>query len=140
MENCYHGGWPEEENWAQCHAPLNNESSYLVPWPVPPHVSASTKFQFHGLPSWSMPIEGVADDGGGASASSSKSHSQAEKRRRDRINAQLATLRKLIPKSDKVNKNSLSQKHTHITQRCTLSLSQVNFHFQLVVSACHSNK
>lgn len=37
----------------------------------------------------------------------SKSHSQAEKRRRDRINAQLATLRKLIPKSDKMDKAAL---------------------------------
>ncbi|KAF3971377.1 hypothetical protein ACB098_06G140400 [Castanea mollissima] len=131
MENCYHGGWPEEENWAQCHAPLNNESSYLVPWPAPPHVSASTRFQFHGLPSWSMPIEGVADDGGGATASSSKSHSQAEKRRRDRINAQLATLRKLIPKSDKMDKaallgtvidhvKDLKRKANEVSKACTL--------------------
>ncbi|XP_052186428.1 transcription factor bHLH51 [Diospyros lotus] len=40
-------------------------------------------------------------------ASGSKSHSQAEKRRRDRINAQLSTLRKLIPKSDKMDKAAL---------------------------------
>ena len=39
---------------------------------------------------------------GSGSASASRSHSEAEKRRRDRINARLATLRKLIPKSEKV--------------------------------------
>ncbi|XLT09097.1 hypothetical protein HN51_054890 [Arachis hypogaea] len=38
---------------------------------------------------------------GDRAVSASKSHSQAEKRRRDRINAQLTSLRKLIPKSDK---------------------------------------
>ncbi|KAL4287281.1 hypothetical protein AHAS_Ahas19G0170500 [Arachis hypogaea] len=41
---------------------------------------------------------------GDRAVSASKSHSQAEKRRRDRINAQLTSLRKLIPKSDKCNK------------------------------------
>lgn len=48
---------------------------------------------------------GVAED---RSATASRSHSEAEKRRRDRINAQLATLRKLIPKSEKVLSLSLS--------------------------------
>ncbi|XP_059457698.1 transcription factor bHLH51 [Corylus avellana] len=103
MENCYYSAWPEgEENWAHA-AVLNDESPYLVPWPLPPHVSASTssRFQFHGFPSEGG---GVAEDGG---ATPSKSHSQAEKRRRDRINAQLATLRKLIPKSDKMDKAAL---------------------------------
>lgn len=62
--------------------------------------SSSTEFRFDGFPSFSAPAEGIiAED---RAASASKSHSQAEKRRRDRINAQLATLRKLIPKSDKV--------------------------------------
>ncbi|GAA0148010.1 basic helix-loop-helix transcription factor [Lithospermum erythrorhizon] len=37
-------------------------------------------------------------------SSASRSHSEAEKRRRDRINAQLATLRKLIPNSEKMDK------------------------------------
>ncbi|VFQ99484.1 unnamed protein product [Cuscuta campestris] len=45
--------------------------------------------------------------GGGGSKTASKSHSQAEKRRRDRINAQLATLRKLIPMSHKMDKAAL---------------------------------
>ncbi|GER50946.1 basic helix-loop-helix (bHLH) DNA-bindingsuperfamily protein [Striga asiatica] len=43
----------------------------------------------------------------GGSAGSSRSHSEAEKRRRDRINAQLATLRKLIPESEKMDKAAL---------------------------------
>lgn len=108
MENCYYSsGCPEgEENWA--HPALNDESPYLVPWPLPPHVSAassSTRFEFHGFPTEGG-AGGLAEDHGGATAS--KSHSQAEKRRRDRINAQLATLRKLIPKSDKVKMKNLS--------------------------------
>ncbi|KAL8137483.1 hypothetical protein V2J09_003484 [Rumex salicifolius] len=48
---------------------------------------------------WSVPSADVA--------SSSKSHSQAEKRRRDRINAQLARLRNLIPRSEKMDKAAL---------------------------------
>ncbi|XP_030540494.1 transcription factor bHLH51 [Rhodamnia argentea] len=63
---------------------------------------------------WLIPIGGrvEVDDratsaSASASASVSKSHSQAEKRRRDRINAQLATLRKLIPKSEKMDKAAL---------------------------------
>ncbi|CAO2817071.1 unnamed protein product [Amaranthus hypochondriacus] len=46
-----------------------------------------------------------------ASASaSSQSHRQAEKRRRDRINAQLSRLRRLIPKSDKMDKAALLER------------------------------
>ncbi|XP_041995596.1 transcription factor bHLH51-like [Salvia splendens] len=42
-----------------------------------------------------------------ASTSAPKSHSEVEKRRRDRINAQLSTLRKLIPKFEKMDKAAL---------------------------------
>lgn len=45
-------------------------------------------------------VDGAMDDGKVGSAS--KNHSEAEKRRRDRINAHLATLRKLISTSEKV--------------------------------------
>ncbi|KAJ7963945.1 Transcription factor [Quillaja saponaria] len=73
--------------------------------PIMPHVSeASSSLQFYNFPSWSIPVEGAAED---RAASASNSHSQAEKRRRDRINAQLATLRELIPKSDKMDKAAL---------------------------------
>ncbi|CAN0909758.1 Transcription factor bHLH51 [Linum grandiflorum] len=53
---------------------------------------------------YSFPVQESAED---KAASSSRSHSQAEKRRRDRINAQLTSLRKLIPKSDKMDKAAL---------------------------------
>ncbi|EXC04712.1 hypothetical protein L484_009905 [Morus notabilis] len=102
MENFCHQysspNQPKEANFS--------ESSLLVPWHIPSHqyVSTSTAFQFCGLPSLSLPIDNHAED---KAMAASKSHSQAEKRRRDRINAQLATLRKLIPKSDKMDKAAL---------------------------------
>lgn len=99
MENCYLSSWPEGENWAEFNATPSNESSFTVPLPIEPRFSASSSVQCQGFPSWVVPIEGVAED---RATVVSKSHSQAEKRRRDRINAQLAALRKLIPKSDKV--------------------------------------
>ncbi|KAL8199796.1 hypothetical protein R6Q57_013364 [Mikania cordata] len=43
----------------------------------------------------------------GKVGSASKNHSEAEKRRRDRINAHLATLRKLVSNSDKMDKATL---------------------------------
>ena len=99
MENCLFSGWPQEEaDCSQC-----DTAAPVLPWLPPPHASAS--FQFHGFPSWSVPVERISgedDRSEERTATASKSHSQAEKRRRDRINAQLATLRKLIPKSEKV--------------------------------------
>lgn len=85
----------------------HESSSFQIPWP---HDSSNstTPFQFCGgfQPSWSSTADqGLAEQDRAASAS--KSHSQAEKRRRDRINAQLATLRKLIPMSDKMDKAAL---------------------------------
>ncbi|XLS50934.1 hypothetical protein HN51_011611, partial [Arachis hypogaea] len=70
-----------------------------VPTQIVSHAydSAFASFQFQ-YP-WPLAFEGFPED---RAASASKSHSQAEKRRRDRINAQFATLRKLIPKSDKI--------------------------------------
>ncbi|EOY17729.1 Myc-type [Theobroma cacao] len=104
MENCYLSSWPEGENWAEFNATPSNESSFTVPLPIEPRFSASSSVQCQGFPSWVVPIEGVAED---RATVVSKSHSQAEKRRRDRINAQLAALRKLIPKSDKMDKAAL---------------------------------
>ena len=99
MENCYHSSRPEAENWADFNAMPSNESSFIVPWPIEPYFPTSSSVKCRGFPSWAAPIEGVAED---RATTVSKSHSQAEKRRRDRINAQLVALRKLIPKSDKV--------------------------------------
>lgn len=74
------------------------ETSILHPWFLPP----SDTLPFHGYQdSSSLPF------GEDRSLSASRSHSQAEKRRRDRINTQMAALRKLVPKSDKMDKAAL---------------------------------
>ncbi|QCD98609.1 transcription factor bHLH51-like [Vigna unguiculata] len=101
MENYYDSGWHMGTTWAQC---SDHSSSFAVPTQILPHVTDSASLQFGEFHSWPLPIEGAAED---RAMSASKSHSQAEKRRRDRINAQLATLRKLIPKSDKMDKAAL---------------------------------
>ncbi|KAF4350814.1 hypothetical protein G4B88_002143 [Cannabis sativa] len=123
MENLYHqqhqyssSPQPNGENFSQYN---KNDESFLVPyWHLPlddehhnNHVLAtSSAFQFCGFPSSSSSSTFPNDSSFGPedkAAAASKSHSQAEKRRRDRINAQLTTLRKLIPKSDKMDKAAL---------------------------------
>nr|ASZ85190.1 transcription factor bHLH131 [Selenicereus monacanthus] len=77
---------------------------------------AGNGLRFEGKPSstsWaSMHQEqgGFAEDHRGVASSAYNSHRQAEKRRRDRINAQLARLRKLIPKSEKMDKAALLER------------------------------
>nr|DAD28064.1 TPA_asm: hypothetical protein HUJ06_029532 [Nelumbo nucifera] len=100
MERCYLPALPEEACLLQYHA--LNVGPFLLRWPppsplMPPHDSAS--FPVHGLPPSSLFMEEIAQD---RATAASKSHSQAEKRRRERINSHLTTLRKLIPRSDKV--------------------------------------
>ncbi|KAE9614987.1 hypothetical protein Lal_00048440 [Lupinus albus] len=106
MESYYNSGWPLCTNWTQntqCNsAPNSDQSPLLVPTQTMPH--ASDFLQSSEYLSWPLPIEEAAEH---RAASASNNHSQAEKRRRDRINAQLATLRKLIPKSDKMDKAAL---------------------------------
>lgn len=103
MENSYYSGWPHCTNLTHCNsAPNSDQSPFPVPTQILPH--ASDSLQFGEIPSWPLPFEGSEED---RAVSASKSHRQAEKRRRDRINAQLATLRKLIPKSDKMDKAAL---------------------------------
>ncbi|KZV50821.1 hypothetical protein F511_09879 [Dorcoceras hygrometricum] len=88
MANCY---WSEEY------------SAWLP-------ISEAAALQYHCYPPASAvqrrmpPPEDAVED---RAATASRSHSEAEKRRRDRINAQFSTLRKLIPKSEKVHS------HTH---------------------------
>lgn len=109
MENYF---WSEEaptEAWhylepevAAVNEDIGSISSLEFPCnclPLPPDGS---NLYMHGYSLSHLPtsFQGVKEDR--STASASKSHSQAEKRRRDRINAHLATLRKLIPKSDKV--------------------------------------
>ncbi|KAG6760085.1 hypothetical protein POTOM_036586 [Populus tomentosa] len=105
MEDHYSPCWPAaaaaEANWVQTSAAVYDESLLV---PCPSQASASANFQVYGFPPWSVPLQEASED---KAASSSKSHSQAEKRRRDRINAQLGILRKLIPKSEKMDKAAL---------------------------------
>ncbi|MFS7949823.1 putative transcription factor bHLH family [Helianthus anomalus] len=64
----------------------------------------------------------------GKVGSASKNHSEAEKRRRDRINAHLATLRKLVCNSDKMDKATLLGKvieHLKEQKSTTMELSKV---------------
>ncbi|KAH7853814.1 hypothetical protein Vadar_006880 [Vaccinium darrowii] len=110
------------ENWDQCQMTgvSKDTSSSVVPWP--PCAESISSFQCHS----DNPFGGVQEDGSGASAS--RNHSQAEKRRRDRINAQLATLRKLIPKSDKMDKAALLGsvvEHVKELKREALEVSKV---------------
>ncbi|KAI3751273.1 hypothetical protein L2E82_22321 [Cichorium intybus] len=68
---------------------------------------------------------GEWEDGKG---SSSKNHSETEKRRRDRINAHLATLRKFVSNSDKMDKATLLGKvveHVKTLKLETMELSKV---------------
>ncbi|KAK4277810.1 hypothetical protein QN277_015748 [Acacia crassicarpa] len=113
MENFYYSSSGSSSCWWPVQATnssSNNNNNNNVPSPfsvhqtqlLPHQISDSCSVQFcdqflhHPWP----PEEDKA-------SSASKSHSQAEKRRRDRINAQLASLRKLIPKSDKMDKAAL---------------------------------
>lgn len=90
--------WPETEtlswahNFQEAAAFYCQDSPFLLPL-IPTN--------FSHLPAWSQQFEGFSE------ASASRSHSEAEKRRRDRINAQLSTLRKLIPTSEKMDKAAL---------------------------------
>lgn len=135
MENCYHAqgpSWVHHQYQTTAASVSNESSSFQVPWP---HDSSNsnTPFQFCGgfQPSWSSTADqGLAEQDRAASAS--KSHSQAEKRRRDRINAQLATLRKLIPMSDKVISSSfsLTQKPKFLHTTVVYSPSSISSYIQ----------
>ncbi|KAL0299299.1 UNVERIFIED_CONTAM: Transcription factor [Sesamum radiatum] len=110
MENCF---WSEEycASWNYGQAEVHKDGTLMVPW-LPPAAAdaAAAALQYHcyhpsaDVAPWAAPFDGAAED---RTASASRSHSEAEKRRRDRINAQLATLRKLIPKSEKMDKAAL---------------------------------
>ncbi|KAI7755762.1 hypothetical protein M8C21_014250, partial [Ambrosia artemisiifolia] len=83
---------------------------------------------------------GTKDGGGGSGCvygneleddkvgSASRNHKEAEKRRRDRINAHLATLRKLVCNSDKMDKATLLGKvieHLKEQKQSTMELSKL---------------
>nr|KJB76221.1 hypothetical protein B456_012G078100 [Gossypium raimondii] len=79
MENYY-----QSSSWTDFSDKVSNDSSFIVPWTIP--------------------VEEIAED---TATTVYTSHSQAEKRRRDRINAQLSALRELIPMSHKMDKAAL---------------------------------
>ncbi|RWR78868.1 transcription factor bHLH51-like protein [Cinnamomum micranthum f. kanehirae] len=66
----------------------------VLPWP--PHVSTS-----------SCQVGGSETSKEAKALISSQSHSQAEKRRRERINTHLSTLRRLVPSATKLDKATL---------------------------------
>ncbi|XP_027939703.1 transcription factor bHLH51-like isoform X2 [Vigna unguiculata] len=101
MESYHYSGWPLPTNMPHCNSAPNSDQ--LSPFSLPLASSDPPSLQFSDFPLWPATIAEDKD----RVASASKSHSQAEKRRRDRINAQLATLRKLIPMSDKMDKAAL---------------------------------
>ncbi|KAK4433305.1 Transcription factor [Sesamum alatum] len=104
MENCF---WSEDYWNYGAQTDVHKDGTLMVPWLPPAADAAAAALQYHCYhPSAAVlpPFEGSAED---RTASASRSHSEAEKRRRDRINAQLATLRKLIPKSEKMDKAAL---------------------------------
>ncbi|PNX98252.1 transcription factor bHLH51-like protein, partial [Trifolium pratense] len=93
----------QHKHWSQ----YSCDDHSQFPTQILPHNvsdSSSGSFQYSEFHTWPLPIEESLED---RAVSASKSHSQAEKRRRDRINTQLANLRKLIPKSDKMDKAAL---------------------------------
>jgi len=104
MESYHYSGWPLPTNMPRCNSAPNSDQ--LSPFSLPLASSDPPSLQFSDFPLWPATIAEDKD----RVASASKSHSQAEKRRRDRINAQLATLRKLIPMSDKVKRTKNKQK------------------------------
>ncbi|KAL5710127.1 hypothetical protein ACHQM5_020730 [Ranunculus cassubicifolius] len=95
MEKCLGSGqpldWPEQGQHL-----LHYNEPFILPWPT--QSSMSSTF----YPSSSSASAEDRDE-----LSASKSHSQAEKRRRERINGHLSTLRRLIPRSDKMDKAAL---------------------------------
>ncbi|XP_059298722.1 transcription factor bHLH51-like isoform X1 [Lycium ferocissimum] len=71
-------------------------------WPQIADLNQDSLFSLPQVPNiTSFHLQNYPESFQGGTASASRSHSEAEKRRRDRINAQLSTLRKLIPTSEK---------------------------------------
>ncbi|KAL3630571.1 hypothetical protein CASFOL_023555 [Castilleja foliolosa] len=113
MENCF---WP----------PTGDDQYGCSSYRGSGEAAAAAALQYHHLyhpagQPWGPPYEEVAGDRTASSAS--RSHSEAEKRRRDRINAQLATLKKLIPMSEKVMDKAALLGHVvdHVKEQSKLS-------------------
>ncbi|KAH9623167.1 hypothetical protein KSS87_005835 [Heliosperma pusillum] len=96
------------------------------------HGISSNSLQFDGCPSWST-------------TSSSQSHRQAEKRRRDRINGQLARLRKLVPMSEKMDKAALLDRVVDQVRELKTETSEISKYLNIptdtddITIECHTN-
>ncbi|XP_058110314.1 transcription factor bHLH30-like [Magnolia sinica] len=97
MEKCIPSGRVQETHRTQF--PSMYKGCLILPWPA--HVTSP--WFVRGTTSSSSMEESVE----ARAITTSSSHSQAEKRRRERINAHLSTLRHLIPSASKMDKASL---------------------------------
>lgn len=100
--------WPETETETHFHhfQEVAVASPFLLP--LIPNTCDDTSFQLCENPCyWSQHLSEEDASASANASAASRSHSEAEKRRRDRINAQLSTLRKLIPRSEKMDKAAL---------------------------------
>ncbi|KVI07005.1 transcription factor bHLH51-like [Cynara cardunculus var. scolymus] len=114
MDNLY-------SSWIQDADPFSTWDHHSL---LPPTLHQLTASDDHG---------GCSNGGGqsedGKATAASKNHSEAEKRRRDRINAHLTTLRRLVSNSDKMDKASLLGKvveHVKELKSETKELSKVS--------------
>ncbi|XP_021732497.1 transcription factor bHLH51-like [Chenopodium quinoa] len=90
-------------------------------------------------------FEGIAELEDKTAANSSHSHRQAEKRRRDRINGQLARLRRLVPKSEKMDKAALLERVVEQVKELKRKASEISKLFTIpteiddITIECHTN-
>ncbi|XP_074289837.1 transcription factor bHLH51-like [Silene latifolia] len=115
---------------------VKNSTSYSPGLPE----EESIAFQMHDISMNSLQFEGCP-----SAASSSQSHRQAEKRRRDRINGQLARLRKLVPMSDKMDKAALLERVVDQIRDLKTETSEISKYLNIptdtddVTIECHTN-
>nr|WCO08304.1 hypothetical protein [Suaeda aralocaspica] len=130
---CYPGLSEEETITHTFHA---TESSLQLQEEFPENYAFEYQEQFEGLPE---------SEDRCATASSSLSHRQAEKRRRDRINAQLTRLRRLITKSEKMDKAALLERVVDQVKEHKRRASEISKVFTIpsetddVTIECHTN-
>lgn len=109
--------------------------------------TATRSMQFlQELPTnYGFEFEGNAELEDKTAANSSHNHRQAEKRRRDRINGQLARLRRLVPKSDKMDKAALLERVVEQVKDLKRKASEISKLFTIpteiddITIECHTN-
>ncbi|MQM21523.1 hypothetical protein Taro_054565 [Colocasia esculenta] len=100
-------GWPGDGGPEASLPSGEYREPFILPWP--PGSAVDRVSGFHGLSPSSSSSSSVALGGSAVAkaAAASKVHSLAERRRRERINGHLSTLRRMIPNADKMDKASL---------------------------------